>query len=87
MTTKTITITEDAYKVVKGMKRENESFSDLFKRLGKKQLRVKDIVGCLKQTPEEAEAFRKRVQQIHEELGKGLQKRIEDVRARFQRSH
>ena len=29
MATKTITITEDAYETVKGLKKESESFSDL----------------------------------------------------------
>ncbi|MBS3125350.1 hypothetical protein J4211_03810 [Candidatus Woesearchaeota archaeon] len=33
MVTKTITITEDAYDAIKRMKRGDESFSELFKRM------------------------------------------------------
>ena len=87
MVVKTITITEKAYEAIKRLKMGDESFSELFMRLSAKPLRVKDLCGALKHTPEEAEAFRRRVQQIHEDLGKGLQKRIDDVRTRLQRNH
>lgn len=33
MATKTITITEDAYRQLRGLKRANESFSDVIERL------------------------------------------------------
>jgi predicted CopG family antitoxin len=72
---------------MKSMKRPDESFSELFLRIGKKPLQIKDIIGILKQTPEEAAEFKRRVREIHEELGKGMERRIEDVRARFKRYH
>lgn len=46
-------------------------------------LKVKDIVGILKTNQEDAAAFSKRVKQIREELGKGMEKRMEDIRSRL----
>lgn len=66
MTIKTITITEDAYESIKRLKIEDESFSELFKRLSRRYLTGKDILGALKQTQKEADEFRKRVLQVHE---------------------
>ena len=45
---KTLTIKEDVYKKLLSMKRENESFSDLFERLSKKNLAIlKKLRGCM----------------------------------------
>jgi predicted CopG family antitoxin len=45
---KTITIREDVYKELLTIKRENESFSDLFKRLAKKNLAIlKELKGSM----------------------------------------
>ncbi len=85
MVVKTITITEDAYDTIKGMKKPDESFSELFLRIGKKPLTIKDIAGILKHTPEEAAEFRKRFWEYRKSLGEGMEKRIEDVRTRFKR--
>ncbi len=82
MVTKTITITEDAYESVVGLKQGGESFSDLFLRLGKKYCTATDLLGTL----DRDEGFAKRVREAHERLGKGLQKRKDYVRARFQRT-
>ena len=87
MVIKTITVTEDAYQTMKRLKGEHESFSELFRRLGNQQLKVRDIAGALKHSPAEAAAFRKRVQEAHAALGKGLQQRVDDVRTRFKRTH
>ncbi len=83
MTTKTITVTEDAYTAIRRLKDESESFSDLFLRLGGRYLTVNDIVGILKHTPEQAEEFATRVRAVHERLGKGFEERKEYVRARL----
>lgn len=85
MVTKTITITESAYTAINRLKHDGESFSELFLRLSSKPLLVKDIVGILQHTPEEAREFSERVKKIHEELGKGWEERIADVRARLKR--
>jgi len=44
-----------------------------------KCLKVKDIFGILKTTPEEAAAFSKRVKSIREELSRDMEKRMEDI--------
>ena len=48
MTIKTITVTEDAYNAIKKMKLGDESFSDLFLRIGEGNLKIKDLIGALK---------------------------------------
>jgi len=48
MVTKTITITEDAYKLLKESKKPSESFSEFFKRRFART-RVSDILGYLKE--------------------------------------
>ena len=80
MVTKTITITEDAYDAIKRMKRGDESFSELFKRMSKAPVKVKDIVGLLKDT-----GFKERVLEKHKELSEGFARRIADVRTRLKR--
>ena len=87
MAVKTITVTEDAYDTISRMKEADESFSELFKRIGKKQLTAEDVIGALKQTPAEARAFRERVRAVHEGIGVGLEGNIDHVRARLKRSH
>ena len=47
MVTKTITVTEDAYETIKGLKTEEESFSDLFLRLGERKSTVNSFFGLL----------------------------------------
>ena len=87
MTIKTITITEEAYGCIKSLKNDNESFSELFKRLGKRQMKVKDIVGALGHSEEEARAFQERVKSIREQMGRDMEERIQDVHNRFKRTH
>jgi predicted CopG family antitoxin len=87
MVVKTITVTEDAYEAMKRLKREYESFSDLFLRISGKPITIKDIAGILKHTPEETEEFRRRVLDVHKRLGEGMRRRIENVRARLERAH
>ena len=86
MVTKTITVTEEAYNAIKGMKRGDESFSELFKRIESKPLRVKDMVGLLNDTPEEAEAFARRVRDLRKKASRDWDRRIANVRTRFKRS-
>ncbi len=87
MAVKTITVTENAYDAMKRLKGADESFSELFIRIGKKQLTVDGIAGILKHTPEEAQAFRERVRAVHEGLNAGFKRRAADVRARLKRIH
>ena len=73
MTIKTITVTEDAYNAIKKMKLGDESFSDLFLRIGEGNLKIKDLIGALKLPPDahanlksSVLANRKAAQESHE---------------------
>ena len=87
MVVKTITVTEDAYAAVKDLKQEDESFSDLFLRLGKRTLRVKDLAGFLQGTPERAKELREKLKQLRQETDASFEQRMKDVRARFKRAN
>ncbi len=63
MTVKTITVTEDAYNVLKGMKQGDESFSDLIKRIGSQKRSVLDFVGILRDSETSAGEFQKTVKE------------------------
>jgi predicted CopG family antitoxin len=86
MVTKTITITENAYEAVKRLKKTDESFSDLFLRMGKKAT-IRDLVGVLKMNRAEGNAFQKRVKVVRRDLNEGFERGIKDVRTRLQRNH
>ncbi len=86
MVTKTITVTKEAYDAIKQLKRKDESFSELFKRIENKPLRVKDMVGILNDTPEEAEAFARRVREGRKKASQDWDRRITNVHTRFKRS-
>lgn len=87
MTVKTITITQSAYDCIKSMKRGEESFSELFLRIGGRSLTIKDLAGVLHHNPEEAKSFRDKVWNARKESGKGLGGRVADVRSRLKRAH
>lgn len=87
MTTKTITVTEDAYRAMKALKRADESFSELFQRIAGRRATLGELRGVLKQSKKEQEEFHRRVKQQRTLLGEGLKRRAEDVRARFKRAH
>lgn len=85
MTVKTITITENAYDAIKRLKSSDESFSDLFLRIGKKKvLTAKDLVGKI--SPEEGEAWMQRVLAYQKRMNEDMRRHIDDVRARLKRS-
>lgn len=83
MATKTITVTEDAYEAIKRLKYEEESFSDLFKRLAGTPLTVKDIIGICK--PDETGSLKDQVLLMRKQIGLGLRKRIDYASARLKR--
>ena len=86
MVVKTITVTEEAYNSIARLKKTDESFSELFKRVGGVHSTAREIFGIMKLSPEESLKFRKNVISIRKELGEGLDRRMKDVRARFKRS-
>lgn len=77
MTTKTLTITENAYENLLRIKAENESFSQLFLRIAKERVFVKDLKGRLAGN---AETFQKRIKEIRKKTGKEAGKRYEHLR-------
>ncbi|MBS3148032.1 hypothetical protein J4219_04055 [Candidatus Woesearchaeota archaeon] len=87
MAVKTITVTTKAYEAVKGLKRHDESFSELFTRIGYKRATFDTLRGALKTTPKEAEDWHKRLRAIREEMSKDMEEKIERVRTRLKRTH
>ena len=55
MGVKTITVTEEAYKMLAKEKKQDESFSEVIKRLTKERGKLSDSLGAWKMTDEEAE--------------------------------
>ena len=47
MTTKTITITENSYNLLRNMKKENESFSETIERVIAKKINLSDFSGVI----------------------------------------
>ena len=72
MTTKPLTLTEDAYETIKGLKKESESFSDLFLRLGEGKCTVNSFLGLLSGDGKEA---RENTKKWREEFSKDAEKR------------
>ncbi|MBI5072882.1 hypothetical protein HZA99_03620 [Candidatus Woesearchaeota archaeon] len=60
MVVKTLTVTEDSYNKMKRLKKEDESFSDLFNRIADEKLNVASrFLGLVKLSPSEMDAWRK----------------------------
>lgn len=71
MTTKTITVTENAYASIKGLKSANESFSDLFLRISKERSIAEKYFGILKSNARELQGrFRKMRTESDKEMRK-----------------
>lgn len=80
---KTITVTEDAYQNIKLLKKEAESFSDLFNRIAaEKRNMVKEYFGVLKSTPEELRQRRKSIKAVRESIGEDGMARVRRLDAR-----
>lgn len=75
MAIKTITITTDAYNSIKRLKSAGESFSQLFLRISRKKLKVKDLVGAVKLSDKEYKALKRRVKEHREKTSKDIEER------------
>ncbi|MBI2675685.1 MAG: antitoxin VapB family protein [Candidatus Aenigmarchaeota archaeon] len=78
MAVKTITITKDAYNVLRGMKMEKESFSDVINRIALEKKSVKDFLGILKDI--DAEALQKRAREIRKSVSGSFERRHDRLR-------
>ena len=76
MATKTITVTEDAYEALHGMKEENESFSEAILRISQKRS-LKEFVGALSE--ESAEHLEHTIRGLRKEHAKSHDARIKRV--------
>jgi predicted CopG family antitoxin len=64
MATKTITIMEDAYELLKQEKVKNESFSDVIRKVIPKKKSIWDFVGAWSDVPDE------KIEELHEFIEK-----------------
>lgn len=74
---KTITIKEDAYEKLKGMKMGDESFSDVINRIGSTKKDIKSLFGIMKDI--DIKSVKKRIKEFREEATKDMGKRINDL--------
>ena len=73
MSTKTITVTEDSYSMLKSAKREDESFSELIKRLFAPKADVMQYAGMI--TEGEAKEMKRSIRELREASVKRLRER------------
>ena len=73
MTTKTITVTEEAYNSLKRLKSRDESFSQALLRLGKGKGVAAKYFGILKK--DDAKDLQKRLKAIRKEISEDFDKR------------
>jgi len=81
MATKTITIMEDAYKLLKQEKQGNESFSDVIRRNIKKKKSLWDFVGLLSE--ENGEGMNNFINEQREKNSIFREKRIKELAGRM----
>lgn len=71
MSTKTITITDEAYNALKGIKEEHESFTDAILKVAKKDP-LSRLVGVL--TPKEAEETRGVIKRMRKKMNERVRR-------------
>lgn len=79
MATKTITITEDAYKALASDKKKDESFSEVILRTHKKKGDISRFIGAWKHIPDkEIKAMHKDIEDLRKSSGKRLLERTKN---------
>lgn len=75
MTSKNISLTDDAYELLKKMKMGDESFSDTIRRLAKRR-RISDCVGLWAEVPDEdIEVIKENIKEIRKRADESLEAR------------
>jgi predicted CopG family antitoxin len=69
--TKTISLTDDAYKILRSMKLKGESFSQTIKRLSKRRGTLSEILDLYPELAEAAE-YEEAVEETRKKIDKGL---------------
>lgn len=79
MATKTITIMEDAYRLMSGEKRPNESFSDLVRRkfTGKSLLEFAGALNNL--SDEEVDSIKENIREVRRGMDEGFKRKIKKL--------
>lgn len=81
MSTKTLTITKDAYELLALNKQKNESFSDVIVRTYSPNKALWKLVGLL--SDKEADALEKRIQENRKAFAKSMNERQKEIREAF----
>lgn len=81
MATKTISLSEDAYERLKNMKRENESFSDVVRRLCT-PIKLRDFYGVL--SPESAASLENTIEEARRTHREERERRMERMKRELQ---
>lgn len=77
MATKTITIMDDVYRLVKASKSENESFSEVLRRKFKAKQDIMEFAGAWEHiSDEEAELMAKRIKEVSKRSTHSLLRRF-----------
>ena len=81
MVTKTLTITEDAYVLLKQRKAEGESFSEVIRKLASQKGDIMQFHGAWKNlmTDEEAETMKRDIEETDLRSTRALIKRMDDA--------
>ena len=73
---KTITIMDDAYEILKRMKKKDESFSELIRRFNKEQKTdLTKWFGILKGSKKRVKEFQEETRRIRNEISQDIEKR------------
>ena len=78
---KTITIMDDAYQALKKIKDEDESFSEVIRKLTSEQkIDLPKWVGVLKSDKKRVEEARAEVRRIREDISKDIEARVHRIK-------
>ncbi|MDP3728155.1 MAG: antitoxin VapB family protein [bacterium] len=83
MVVKTITVTEEAYEKIKGLKREKESFSQLFIRIVNGQkVNIRDFLGVVNLSEKEAKEWEKEMKKTRDAIRETSRRRMNNIEKR-----